>query len=684
MVWWQTLDRLLKRRMIRRRRRCGGRVLGLLFLAGWGVAGADGGLSLEARRLVGENLTVEGLKLGLDWRPQGHSLVLQGQRLRIGPFEGRALHLECAGFLLYEGGSSACPQAEIRLDGSPWSLLEGRLQWTPDRLVLESLRMGKGRLDGQLQRQGEEARFQLQGHRLALAPWLKLLAPRWSGDGRFQLALDGELGPEAWTSKGSLAVLGVDFSDAEGLHVGESLVGRLEGRLQGGTGLAGSLTLSLEQGQLYLDPFYLAFIPKRPLEATLSWQGRSDLEAGRLTALRLALPQVLSLSGEGDWRRRALTSLDLDFELQDLAAVYGAFLQPLLIGGPLDALTLSGRAEGRLAWRLQGLEALDLTLAPTALEDEAGRFEVQALTASLSWRRQGPPREGRLGWRRARLYAIDLGPLEASFRLDADRLRLAPVSLALLGGRLSLTQGVLAGWLEGVPRGTASARLQGIRLDRLAQALGWPPLAGVLDADIPRVRFDGHALILEGALVVEVFGGRVVIEGLRIDDLLGAAPVLTTRIRLEGLDLEQISSTFAFGRIQGSLSGTIDGLRLVGWTVAAFEADLHSPPDDPRPHRISQGAIDDLTELGNGMAAGLSGTFLGIFKDFAYDRMVLRVTLQGDTAEMSGVPAPQGGYYIVKGAGLPRVDVIGRNHRVAWKDLLSRLRDIRFDGVVVE
>ncbi|HIE54057.1 MAG TPA: hypothetical protein EYP90_02555 [Chromatiaceae bacterium] len=259
-----------------------------------------------------------------------------------------------------------------------------------------------------------------------------------------------------------------------------------------------------------------------------------------------------------------------------------------------------------------------------------------------------------------------------------------PLSVRMLDGLLKIHDLRLAGLTTGRRGWQAGAELQGVRLESLSQALEWPPLRGELNASIPKVRYENERLKLEGALVVEVFDGRVVIEGLQVEDLFGPAPVLETSIRLENLDLSKISQTFSFGRIEGSLEGHVRDLRLVGWEVAGFEALLRSPARDKRRHRISQRAINNLTELGNGVATGLSGTFLGMFEDFAYDRLELKIRLQGDTAELDGAPGPKGGYYIVKGARLPRVDVIGRNRRVAWKDLLSRIRGIRFEGVIVE
>jgi len=42
-----------------------------------------------------------------------------------------------------------------------------------------------------------------------------------------------------------------------------------------------------------------------------------------------------------------------------------------------------------------------------------------------------------------------------------------------------------------------------------------------------------------------------------------------------------------------------------------------------------------------------------------------------------------GGYYLVKGALLPRIDVIGRNRKIAWKDLVQRIKNVQLDGAVV-
>jgi hypothetical protein len=81
--------------------------------------------------------------------------------------------------------------------------------------------------------------------------------------------------------------------------------------------------------------------------------------------------------------------------------------------------------------------------------------------------------------------------------------------------------------------------------------------------------------------------------------------------------------------------------------------------------------------------AGLSAGVLSIFESFSYRRIELEIELDGNRAELGGLAREEGGYYLVQGAGLPRIDVIGRNRSVAWKDLLERLQQIRVEGAQI-
>jgi len=176
------------------------------------------------------------------------------------------------------------------------------------------------------------------------------------------------------------------------------------------------------------------------------------------------------------------------------------------------------------------------------------------------------------------------------------------------------------------------------------------------------------------------------IADLALADPFGSLPRLSAAINARGLDLEALTTAFEFGRITGTLNGEITDLRVLGWQPAAFRAWFHTPVDDPRPHRISQRAIEALSDIGGSGAAGaLSRGFLRVFDDFRYRRLGLGCVLEDDICLMRGVAPAGNGYYIVEGAGIPRIDVIGHARRVSWSTLIEQLITVtRGEGAMIE
>jgi hypothetical protein len=59
----------------------------------------------------------------------------------------------------------------------------------------------------------------------------------------------------------------------------------------------------------------------------------------------------------------------------------------------------------------------------------------------------------------------------------------------------------------------------------------------------------------------------------------------------------------------------------------------------------------------------------------------LSCRLENEICLMDGIERQQGeSYYIVKGSGLPRIDIIGNAHRVSWSRLVSQLAAIQASG----
>jgi len=287
----------------------------------------------------------------------------------------------------------------------------------------------------------------------------------------------------------------------------------------------------------------------------------------------------------------------------------------------------------------------------------------------------------------ASVYQIPTGSFSIEARFAGDGVRLEqPVVVPVSGGEVRLDSFELSGALVAgaEPEWKADASVRSVSLEQLTTALDWPPFAGRLEGRLRDMRYADQVFSVGGGLEIEAFGGSVVLRNLKIKEPLGPVPILLADAELRRLSLVALTQTFSFGRIEGRLDGEIKGIRLLAWQPDSFEMHLYTPEDDDLKHRISQRAVENLTEIGNGISAGLSTTFLRIFDDFRYDRIDLKVKLQGAVAELDGLARDDGGYYLVKGAGLPRIDVIGRNRNVAWKDLVERLQRIQVEQARIQ
>jgi hypothetical protein len=212
---------------------------------------------------------------------------------------------------------------------------------------------------------------------------------------------------------------------------------------------------------------------------------------------------------------------------------------------------------------------------------------------------------------------------------------------------------------------------------QLSLALGWPEFAGMLSGVIPAVRYDDGSLSVGGVLLMRVFDGMITLQDVHLERPFGVIPRLQLDARFADIDLEALTGTFSFGRIEGRLEGRIDDLEMESWRPVAFDAAFATPAGDKSRHRISQRAVDNISSIGGGGVGGvLSRSALRFFEDFPYAKLGIRCRLENGICDMGGVaPAPDvGGYYLVKGRLLPpRLDVIGYADRVDWETLLAQI-----------
>jgi hypothetical protein len=387
-------------------------------------------------------------------------------------------------------------------------------------------------------------------------------------------------------------------------------------------------------------------------------------------------------------------------ESLDVAGALPVYAQPFLIDSAFRDVAGTGVVRGdfeiegglpvRATFDLENV-AVESPTAAVSLAGLGGRFNWfdDARRTALAGTIEDAAFESRLAWESGRLWGLELGATSLPFSTTGRHFRLLEaVTIPVFDGGLAIdTLRVRHAGTDDMYVRFDSAILP-ISVGLLSRAFGWPEFQGTLEGDIPGLQLRDGVVTLDGALEARVFDGRVAVRELRLREPLGKYPRLFANIGIDDLDLQLVTSAFEFGSITGRLSGYISDLETFDWMPQAFDAFLYTPPDDRSKHRISQRAVTNLSSIGGGsgggVAAALQGGFLRFFDDFGYDRLGLSCQLANDVCVMGGVVPAPGGYYIVKGAGLPRIDVIGSQARVAWTTLVRQLGAVMESEIVVE
>ncbi|MGM0671211.1 hypothetical protein [Thioalkalivibrio sp.] len=660
-------------------------------------ANASGGveLDLQIESLLREDLEASGLSTRLQWTPAGLSLEMRAEHVEFPEPLGtlRQLRVEC--------GDLRIGRAEIRCDaarlwGDAGDLhLHGAtvgLRWGRETGEFALVGAWPGwygaRGDFHVHRdpeRGWDVRADLEGidlAALAAAPRLPLELPVQLGEGAGNLAL-------RWRQHGhstaTLVVHDLAFNDDLGLQAGEELDGQLR---IAGDAAGWDVDVTVTNGVAFVDPWFVDLDAEGPVN--LEARGVVvDVDGMALRARSLAMEygEAASLTGQG-LAFSPGRGLDGQFrgEVAALGVIYDSLLSPWLVGTALGELDAAGRLDGEI--ELEGSAPRSARVAWSGVEarDRRGRFGVSGAQGELDWSDTVPGGPGQVGFEAAHLYGLPFDAFTARVRTRPQGLELLEATeIPIFDGGLR----VRAFSVEQTDTGPDVQFQGGIRaisLESLTGVLGWPRFSGQVAGMIPRVRLDDGDLNMDGRLLVQVFDGDVVLRDVYIHDLLGYAPELGLSAQIQRLDLELVTRAFAFGRIQGRLSGHVNELVMVEWSPVQMDLELMTPTDDPGRRRISQRAVENITELGGGLQAAASSIFLRFFENFGYRRLGFRCELRGDVCTASGVAdRPDGGFVLVQGGGLPQIEVIGYNRRVDWPELIDRLATIQAgEGPVVQ
>jgi hypothetical protein len=441
------------------------------------------------------------------------------------------------------------------------------------------------------------------------------------------------------------------------------------------TGLA--FDISGTGGQAILSVIFLDF-SKNPLALV----ARGALADSMLTfeSLQMKQMKLLDLSGSGrlDLAKDIPTfSGNLAITSLEFPAAYSTYLANVLALSVLGDLATQGSLSGEVSLVDSGVTALHVVPKDLELKDNKGRLYLSKVNGDVSWAPAGEPRASRLSWAAGGAFGLSGGMGELDFIAQGMNFRLTrPTKLPVFDGAIAIEtfamQNLGADDMEVAFKGD----VEPISMPLLAQAFGWPEFSGKLAATIPGVTLKDNVLTFAGNVESEVFGGRIVGSNIRLQDPLGNFPKLFADVRARDLDLGLVTSTFEVGSITGRLEADVLGLELFGWSPTAFDARLATPQGDKSRHRISAKAVSSLSNVGGGgggVVQALQSGVLQFFDEYSYDRLGITCKLRDDVCQMSGIEPAGVGYYIVKGAGIPRIDIVGNAGRVRWSQLLASI-----------
>ncbi len=638
-------------------------------------------------------------------------LTLNLGEVRVGERRLQDLRVACEE-ALWTGAELSCTGGRLSLAGTPsLTVIDGidiRYRTADGALRVESraTRIGGGMADIDITGVAGHWRGRVQTRATDLAMLEPLLDRlQMMPEGYTDLAGKVDVRGEFQAAAGRLVSAGILVDGRAlsfaGRHIADHADLHLESRLaqRGGTAVVTG-SAELRSGAIYIEPGWSTgeYTPGITLETTAEpvtahWALRRDGQSGtlRIDGFELAQPGVATLAIDGGIALAPDTpspALHLRLYAADMRQLYEQHVKSHCAHIPaLCGMEFQGGVDLAVTWGGEGITDMDLRFHDVYADDDRQRFRIAALNGDLVLDSGENTIASTLKWASAGWQRLDFGPGSVGMISSHRSIRVTRWSdVEILGGTFKVDRLEIADVGTGNFGVDVGGVLTPIPMQEFSQAMGWPIMNGTLSGVIPGLKYRRGLLTLEGDLLVRVFDGRVVVRGLRIEDPFGPSPVLMTDMDVKGIDLEQLTGAFSFGRIQGTLEGEVRGLRLENWQPTAFDGYLQNPAADDRRHRISQKAVDNLSAIGGGGIGGaLSRGFLSIFKDYSYDRLGLHCRLSNGVCAMKGVAPAENGFYIVTRGGLlpPWIDVKGSGdvlgdgrYGVAWSDILLGFKRI--------
>jgi len=445
----------------------------------------------------------------------------------------------------------------------------------------------------------------------------------------------------------------------------------------------------LKQGEIYIDPVYLEIKQKMPtLTAKGVWTEQGNLVFDRAEFYH---PDVITVQTQGQIKYKPHLSVKKSHifaEIQNMESFSEQYILPFIEQTAFEGVKLKGHLNTEIDILQSTVTQVSVDIKSLSILDNKKRFSSKNLKGTINWSNDSDyHKASEIYWDQLTVKAIPIDASQLIFLFKQKNFTLLERStIPLLGGALDIKQFNWQSLVENESKVYFEGNIKQLSLEKLSYALDWTPLSGNISGYIPGVTFQDKTLTIEGELQVKLFDGMIKINKLSSSGMLTDFSKFSMDMEINNLDLQQITQKFKMGGMEGRVSGFISDLYLENWQPVTFYAWVGTPENDRTTHRISQKAVENIASIGGGGAADIiSKGFLGFFDSFNYDRLGFGCYLHQGVCQLMGVEAAEQGYYLVKGSGIPRIDIMGYNTQVDWSVLMERLSRISStDEVVVQ
>ncbi len=620
-------------------------------------------------------------------------------------------------------------RARLSVDNVPWQALKTFLPEPLNKWTYHGMAAAELTLDGSwksLQATGavSSSKLNLKGNNFSLAD-IALNAPiHWNASslklnnvsikgrpllsgakdgtraGAEQVQIDGSLAYKTEAPlviNGRVQINGGSFASADGAELGENLllsstVEVVSNSARQPMRVAGKL--SLQRGEILWGKFFADLGGQRPvLDFDVDYLRTDDSVRLRQTRLSLASIGDIEVSGTINQLARA-PSVEIQAHSENFNAdgFFTSFVQenfkrqyPII-----DKLSVSGQ----IAFQLHARGSLDrlitegrMTLQGGELRGGPNEWEIGPLALTLPFQVSYPEKSnsvnrappGILSIRGGHFGSRSLVPITSALSLSNNTLIFhQPIRLAIFGGTVEIAHLAWPDIIHDPKAMSFALDIRLLQLQELTDALGWPRFSGTLSGAIPQIRSTGDTLRSDGQVRADLFGGQLQIDQMEIENLFSAIPSLKLAARFQNIRLEQVSDTFAFGKISGILEGAANDLVITEGQPARFQAQAETVERPGSSQWISVEALNKITILSSGQDSNvLYGGLAGLFESFRYSKMGFKATLRNDKLTLRGVETRDGKEFLVVGTLLPpTVNIISHTQQIGFSELLRRLERV--------